>query len=123
MLALRTKLTVDRPLKVGLELIRFPDRHRHIAREISVGRTAASFCDVRRYRVRRASDLIRKAAPLACKKPGKRGGFEGKHVGFLPYLEFSEIRHGRNLPASRRKAVIIPWHSEAHGPLSSASGA
>jgi hypothetical protein len=119
MFALRTKLTVDRPLKVGLELIRFPDRHRHIAREISVGRTTASFCDVRRYRVRRASDLIRKAAPLACKKPSERGGFEGKHVGFLPYQEFSEIRHGPNPPASRRKSVTIPRHSEAKGGRSS----
>jgi hypothetical protein len=80
-----------------LELIRFLDSHRHIAREIHVGRTTASFRDERRYRVRRARDLIRKSAPLSCKKPGKRGGFEGKHVGFLPYLKFSKIRHGRNL--------------------------
>ena len=67
MLALGTKLTVHRPLKVGFELIRFLDRHRHIAREVSVGRTAASFCDVRRYRLRGASNLIRKTAPFRAK--------------------------------------------------------
>ncbi len=107
MLARRTEFTVDRPLKVRLELIRFLDRHRHIAREIHVGRTTASFCDVSRYRVRRACDLIRKSAPLSCEQPAERGGFEGKHMGFLPDLKFSEIRHGRILSASPSSAVTI----------------
>ena len=67
MLALGAEFTVNRPLEVGLELIRFLDRHRHIAREIQVGRTTAAFCDVRRYRVRGTSNLIRKSPPFSCK--------------------------------------------------------
>jgi len=48
--------------------------------------------------------------------PSECGGFERKHVGFLPYLEFAEIRHGRNLSASRRRSVIIPLPIEVLQP-------
>ena len=100
MLALGAEFTVDRPLKVGLELIRFLDRHRHIASKILVCRTTSPFRDVRRYRVCRASDLIGESAPPSCTEASEGGGFEGKHVGFLPHLEVSEIRHGENLSVS-----------------------
>jgi hypothetical protein len=113
MLVLGAEPIVSRSLKVGLELIRFPDRHRDIAGEILVGRAPSSFRDVRRYRVRRASDLICESAPLSCKKTGKCGGFQGKHVRLLPDLKFSEIRHGRNLSVSRWAFVIIAAHREA----------
>ena len=86
MLARRAEVAVNRALKVALELIRFLDRHRHMACEIDVGRTAAPFGDVRGDRVRRASDLIRKSAPLSGKEPRERGGIERKRVGFLPNL-------------------------------------
>jgi hypothetical protein len=109
-LCLRAKITVDRPLKVGFEFIRLLDRHRHIAREIPIGRAAAPFRDERRERVRCARDLIRESAPLSCKEAGERGGLEGKHVGFLPYLEFSKIRHWGNLAGTLCKSVIISPH-------------
>lgn len=110
-------------LQVGLELIRFLDRHGYIAGEIPVGRTTSSFCDVRRYCVRRASNLIGKATPLSRKKPSKCGGFERRHVGFLPYLKFSEIRHGRNMTATRSTTAIIPLHIKALQPAQFQLGA
>ena len=116
MFARGAEFTVDRTLKVRLELIRFLDRHRYVAGEIPVGRTASSFCDMRWYRVGRASDLACKSTPLSCKKPSKCGGFERKHVGFLPYLKFSEIRHGRNVTATRCKTAIIPLRGKAPSP-------
>jgi hypothetical protein len=113
MLALGAKPAVDRPLKVGLEFIRLFDRHGQIPGEIDVSRAPASFGDVRGYRLCGAHDLISKSASLSREGPCERDGFEGKHVGFLPDLELSEIRHGRNLSASRCKSVIIPLRIEA----------
>lgn len=85
MLTRGAKTTVDRTLQMGFELIRFLDRHRYIAGEIPIRRTPSPLCDMRRYRVCRASDLIRKSRALSCEKPCEGGGFERKHVGFLPY--------------------------------------
>ena len=92
MLGFGAEPTVDGPLKMAFQLVRLFDGHGHIAREIDVGRASASFCDVRRYGIGRARDLIRKSAPLSRKEPGNRGGFEGKHVGFLPDLKELEDR-------------------------------
>jgi len=71
MLARKAEFTVDHTLQMGFELVRFLDRHRYIAGEIPIGRTPSSFCDMRRYCVCRASDLVRKSTPLSCKKPGE----------------------------------------------------
>ena len=111
MLTLRAESTVHRLLQVILELIRFLDRHRHIAGEINVGRTPSPFCDVRGNRLSGAYDLVRKSSPLSGKGPRERGGFEGKHMGFLPDLEFSEVSHGGE---ARRGGLSERHHSISH---------
>ena len=113
MFAWGAEVTVDRPLEVRLELVRFLDRHRHIPGEIHVGGAASAFRDMRRNGVRRACDLISQPAPVSGKQPGKRGGIEGKHMGFLPDLKFPEIRHAGKLAATWGSAVTILSHEKA----------